>query len=165
MDTQAAVIHPTSLFNVVERVGCWRPSNYSRTYGSYVSPSDIPVHTHTKVILIKNKGLLNHDTRPDLNNKRSKDLGALLDSCSWDDIGNFLQTCIKNSLVQTKSIEIWVTLTKYLTIHVSILDHIQHLNFDLSGSLKSNVSATGLPIYGFPLMFNSNGLTLLLYEI
>ncbi len=23
-------------------------------------------------------------------NKRSKDLGALLDSCSWDDIGNFL---------------------------------------------------------------------------
>ncbi len=32
-------------------------------------------------------------------NKRSKDLGALLDSCSWDDIGNFLQTCIKNSLL------------------------------------------------------------------
>ncbi len=28
-------------------------------------------------------------------NKRSKDIGALLDSCSWDDIGNFLQTCIK----------------------------------------------------------------------
>ena len=41
-------------------------------------------------------------------NKRSKDLGALLDSWSWDDIGNFLQTFIKNSLVQTKSIEIWV---------------------------------------------------------
>ena len=36
------------------------------------------------------------------------DLGALLDSCSWYDIGNFLQTCIKNSLLQTKSIEIWV---------------------------------------------------------
>ncbi len=33
-------------------------------------------------------------------------LGALLDSCSWDDIGNFLQTCIKNSLLQTKSVEI-----------------------------------------------------------
>ncbi len=32
-------------------------------------------------------------------NKRSKDLGALLDSCRWDDIGNFLQTCIKNSLL------------------------------------------------------------------
>ncbi len=31
--------------------------------------------------------------------QRSKDLGALLDSCSWDDIGNFLQTCIKNSLL------------------------------------------------------------------
>ncbi len=41
-------------------------------------------------------------------NKRSKDLCALLDSCSWDDIGNCLQTCIKNSLLQTKSIEIWV---------------------------------------------------------
>ncbi len=34
-------------------------------------------------------------------NKRSKDLGALLDSCSWNDIGNFRQTCIKNSLLQT----------------------------------------------------------------
>ncbi len=34
-------------------------------------------------------------------------LGALLDSCSWDDIGNFQQTRIKNSLLQTKSIEIW----------------------------------------------------------
>ncbi len=34
----------------------------------------------------------------------SKGLGVLLDSCSWDDIGNFLQTCIvvKNSLLQTK---------------------------------------------------------------
>ncbi len=41
-------------------------------------------------------------------NKRSKDLGALLDSCGWGDIGNFLQTCIKNSMLQTKSIEIWV---------------------------------------------------------
>ncbi len=39
-------------------------------------------------------------------NKRPMDLGALLDSCIWHDIGNFLQTCIKNSLLQTKSIEI-----------------------------------------------------------
>ncbi len=37
---------------------------------------------------------------------RSMDLSALLDSCSWYDIGNFLQTCIKNSLLPTKSIEI-----------------------------------------------------------
>ncbi len=36
------------------------------------------------------------------------DLGAPFDSCSRDNIGNFLQTCIKNSLLQTKSIEIWV---------------------------------------------------------
>ncbi len=42
-------------------------------------------------------------------NKRSKDLGALLDSCSWDDSGNFLQTCIKNSLLHwLKSTEIWI---------------------------------------------------------
>ncbi len=33
------------------------------------------------------------------------DLGALPDSCSSYDIGNFLQTCIKNSLLQTKSID------------------------------------------------------------
>ncbi len=39
-------------------------------------------------------------------NKRSVDLGALLDSWSWYDTGNFLQTCIKKSLLQTKSIEI-----------------------------------------------------------
>ncbi len=51
-------------------------------------------------------------------------------------------------------------------MHVSILDHIQHLNFDLSGSLKVKCdSVTGLPTYGFLLMFNSNGLTQLLYEI
>ncbi len=35
------------------------------------------------------------------------DLGALLGSCSWNGIGNFLQTCIKNSLLQTISVEIW----------------------------------------------------------
>ncbi len=35
-------------------------------------------------------------------NKRSMDIGALLDSCSWYDISNFLQTCIKTSLLQTK---------------------------------------------------------------
>ncbi len=34
------------------------------------------------------------------------DLGALLYNCSYYDIGNFLQTCIENSLLQTKSIEI-----------------------------------------------------------
>ncbi len=33
------------------------------------------------------------------------DLGALLDSCNWYGISNFLQTFIKNSLLQTKSVE------------------------------------------------------------
>ncbi len=59
-----------------------------------------------------------------------------------------------------------LTLTQYLTMHVSVLDHIRHLNFHLSGSLKVKCdSVTGLPIYGFLLVFNSNGLTQLLYEI
>ncbi len=34
-------------------------------------------------------------------NKRSMDLGVLLDSCGLYGIDNFLQTCIKNSLLQT----------------------------------------------------------------
>ncbi len=51
-------------------------------------------------------------------------------------------------------------------MHVSILDHIRHLNFDLLDSLKVKFdSVTALPIYGFLFMFNSNGLTQLLYEI
>ncbi len=41
-----------------------------------------------------------------VNNKSSTDLGALLDSCSWYDIGNCLQTCIKYSPLQTESAEI-----------------------------------------------------------
>ncbi len=50
-------------------------------------------------------------------------------------------------------------------MHVSILDHIQHLNFHLSGSVKVKCDdVTGLR-YGFLLMINSNGLTQLLYEI
>ena len=57
-------------------------------------------------------------------------------------------------------------LKQHPTMHVSILDYIPHLNFDLSGSLKVKCdSVTGLPIYGFLFMFNSNGLTQLLYEI
>ena len=83
-------------------------------------------------------------------NKMSKDLGALLDSCNWDYIGNFLQICIKNSLLQTKSIEIWINshaVPHYVCI---ILDHIRHINFDRSGSLKVKCdSATGLSTYGF----------------
>ena len=40
-------------------------------------------------------------------------------------------------------------------MHVSILDHFRHLNFDLSMSLKVKYGGgIGLPIYDFPLMFN-----------
>ncbi len=72
-------------------------------------------------------------------------------------------------MLQTKSIEIWDnshTVPHYA--YVSILDHIRHLNFDLSESLKVKCdSAAELHIYGFLLMFNtgSNGLTQLLYVI
>ncbi len=57
-----------------------------------------------------------------------------------------------------------LTLTHYLTMHVSILNHIRHLKFDLSRSLKVKVKVKVIvsldpPIYGFLLMFNSNGLT------
>ncbi len=31
--------------------------------------------------------------------KEVHEIGAMLDSCSWYDIGNFLQICIKNSLL------------------------------------------------------------------
>ncbi len=42
-------------------------------------------------------------------------------------------------------------------MHVSILDHIRHLNFDFSRSLKVKCDGgIGLPIYDFPLMFNYN---------
>ncbi len=34
-------------------------------------------------------------------------LADLLDTCSWYENGNFLQTCIKNPLLYTKPIEIW----------------------------------------------------------
>ncbi len=80
----------------------------------------------------------------------------------------FCRLISKTHLCRLNQLKSGLTLTQYLTIHVSILDHIQHLNFDLSGSLKharSNVSATGLPIYGFLLMFSINGLTHRLYEI
>ncbi len=42
-------------------------------------------------------------------------------------------------------------------MHVSTLDHIWHLNFDLPRSLKAKCdSVIGLPIYAFLLMFNSH---------
>ncbi len=92
--------------------------------GSQLEPSG---HDHSREVRLER---LPYDNLK--KNKRSKDLGALLDSCSWDDIGNFLQTrCCR--LNQLKS---GLTLPQYLTMHVSILDHIRHLNFDLSGSLK-----------------------------
>ncbi len=86
-------------------------------------------------------------------NKRSKDLGTLLGSCSWADIDNFLQTCIKTHSCRLNQLRSGLTLRQYLTMHVSISDHIRHLNFDLSMSLK--VKCDSVPIYGF-LMFNSN---------
>ncbi len=41
-------------------------------------------------------------------------------------------------------------------MHVSILDHFLHLNFDLSRSLKVKCDGIGLSVYAFLLMFDSN---------
>ncbi len=68
----------------------------------------------------------------------------------------FCRLVSKTLLCRLNQLKSGFTLRQYLTIHVSILDHIRHLNFDLSGSFKSNESATGFPIYGFLLTIFSN---------
>ena len=103
------------------------------------------------------------------NNKKSMDICVLLDSCSWYDIGNFLQTCIKDihvssllvskihccKLNQLKSRVNSHTVPHYM--HALILHHFRHLNFHLSRSLKVKCDGgIGLPIYDFLLVFNSN---------
>ncbi len=84
------------------------------------------------------------------------DVGALLDSCSWYDIGNILQPCIKNSLLQTK---LKARVNSHTAPHYACInsDHIQHLNFDLSRSLKVKCDGGfGISIYDLLLLFNSN---------
>ena len=50
-----------------------------------------------------------------------------------------------------------LTLTQYLTMHVSILDDFRHLSFKLSRPSKVKCDGgIGLPIYDLLLMFNSN---------
>ena len=44
-----------------------------------------------------------------------------------------------------------LTLTQYLTMHISILDHIRHLNFNLSGSLKVKYECQWTPHIWFPI--------------
>ncbi len=73
--------------------------------------------------------------------------------------GNFLQTfCIKTHCCSLKQLKPWVkSHTVPHHMHVSILDHFQHLNFDLSISLKLNCDGRiWLLIYYFLLVFNSN---------
>ena len=91
-------------------------------------------------------------------NKRSKDLGALLDTCAVRmTLATFCRLVSKTyccRLSQLKSIGL--TLTRYLTMHVSILDHFLHLSLELSRSLKVKCDGgIGLLIY-FLLVFNSN---------
>ncbi len=43
------------------------------------------------------------------------------------------------------------TLTQYPTMHVSILDHIRHLNFGLSGPLKVKCECYWTPHIWFPI--------------
>ena len=64
---------------------------------------------------------------------------------------DFLQTFIKNSLLQTKTIEILGQLSHSTSPCVyRIVGHFQHLNFDLSRPFKVKYdSVIGLPIYVF----------------
>ncbi len=73
------------------------------------------------------------------------DLGTLLGTCNWcDKSGNFLQTyfIVTYGLAPLQDI---------------MLRNMSDLEFDLSRSLKVICNdVTELPIYAFPLMFNSN---------
>ncbi len=48
----------------------------------------------------------------------------------------FCRLVSKTHCCKLNQLKSGLTLTQYLTMNVSILDHIRHLNFDLSGSLK-----------------------------
>ncbi len=81
------------------------------------------------------------------------DLGALLHSCRWCDIGNFLVS--KTQCCRLNQFEIWVN--SHTVPHYAMSDHIRQLNFDLSRSLNVKYDGGfGLPIYKFLLVFNSN---------
>ena len=82
------------------------------------------------------------------------DLGDLLGSCSKYDIFCILGSKSHGSrLNQLKSTV--NSHTEYLTIHVSILDHFRHLNFDLSKSSRLKYDGS-IELYDILLFFNSN---------
>ena len=64
------------------------------------------VSHYTKLFQVHNTGPSDEPVLEELT--RGPKTLTLLDSCSRDGIGNFLQIYMKNSLLQTKSIEIWV---------------------------------------------------------
>ncbi len=91
--------------------------------------------------------------RKDIVTRGPRTLALCLTAAVGMTLAIFCRVCIKNSLLQTKSIEIWVyiTLTQYLTMHVSILDHIRHLNLDLSGSLNVKCECYWAPHIWLPI--------------
>ncbi len=81
--------------------------------------------------------------------------------CLTDAVGMtlaiFCRLVSKTHCCRLNQLKSGLTLKQHPTMHVSILDYIPHLNFDLSGSLKVKYdSVTGLSIYAFLLTFNSN---------
>ncbi len=95
-------------------------------------------------------GTLQNSNRETENNKRPMYRGVWLDNCSWYDKWQFSADLYKNSLLQTKQLKSWVsTHTVRVPHHASILDHFQHLNFDLSDvRSRSNV----MVLLGSPYM-------------
>ncbi len=79
----------------------------------------------------------------------------------------FCRLLSKTHCCRLNQLKSGLTLTQYLTMHVSILDHIRYLNFDLLRSLKVKCDGlTGLPIYGFLLCVTvTYGLIQLPYDI
>ncbi len=67
----------------------------------------------------------------------------------------FCRLVSKTHCCRLNQLKCGLTLTPSLTRHTSVLDHIRHLNFDLSGSFKVTCECHWTPIYGFLLMFNS----------
>ncbi len=63
----------------------------------------------------------------------------------------FCRLVSKTHLWRLNQLKSGLALTKYLTVHVSILDHIRNLKFDLSGSPKIKCECYWTPHIWFPI--------------
>ncbi len=73
-----------------------------------------------------------------ISDKRS--LALCLTTAAGMTNGNFLHTCVNNSMLQTKQLIYWfLTLTQYPTMHVSSLDHFNTLTLTFQCHAGLNV--------------------------